>query len=67
MPGRAAHAKHARFNAVPSVARRYTADQDKRRFSRRRGGAQLDKIAAQWTGASIFLSALSTVIGSFAK
>ena len=29
--------------------------------------ARLNKIAAQWTGASIFLSALSTLIGSFAK
>jgi len=27
--------------------------------------ARLNKIAAQWTGASIFLSALSTVMGSF--
>jgi hypothetical protein len=29
--------------------------------------ARLNKIAALWTGASIFLSALSVVIGSFAK
>ncbi len=28
---------------------------------------RLNKIAAQWTGASIFLSALSAVIGSFAS
>ncbi|WP_454649890.1 hypothetical protein [Bradyrhizobium liaoningense] len=28
--------------------------------------ARLNKIAAQWTGVSIFLSALSTVVGSFA-
>jgi hypothetical protein len=28
--------------------------------------ARLNKIAALWTGASVFLNALSTVVGSFA-